>query len=238
MKGKLYLIPAPLGENPVSQVIPEFVRQIVDSLEYFFVEEIKTARRYLRRLNISRKIESLEFFSLNEHTNFQEITRVLLPILSEHSVGLISEAGCPSVADPGSDLVRVAHSLDIQVVPLTGPSSIFLSLMSSGMNGQNFAFVGYLPIKKDERIAKIRFLEKRSHSEKQTQIFIETPYRNQQLLADILQTCKDSTYLCVAADLTLETEYIKTLRIGEWKCLTTNFHKRPAVFLIYSDKNF
>lgn len=232
--GKLYLIPAPLGDSaPVDMVIPAGTLSILRSIRYFVVEELRTARRYLSKAGIGVPIDSLHFFELNEHTpQEQDIAPYLQAALEGHHVGLLSEAGVPAVADPGARLVRLAHQKNIAVVPLTGPSSLLLALMASGLNGQSFAFAGYLPIKSHERQQRLRLLEKRSAAEQQTQLFIETPYRNEALLADMLSTCHPGTLLCIAANLTEPDAFIKTQTIAEWKTTTVDLHKKPVVFLL------
>ncbi|MDP4187710.1 MAG: SAM-dependent methyltransferase [Bacteroidota bacterium] len=232
MSGKLYLIPNTLGEYNIDQVIPAHVKNIVNTLDYFVVENERTARRYLSRMGISKPIDQLFFTVLDEHSRNEEVESMLAPLFKNFDVGIISEAGVPAVADPGSALVNLAHKHQIQVIPLVGPSSIILSLMASGLNGQNFAFRGYLKIKKEERLKQIRMLEKCSQVEKQTQIFIETPYRNEQLFDDLVSNCQPETLLCIAADITLSTEFISTKAIKEWKKKKPDIKKRPAIFLL------
>lgn len=232
MNGKLYLIPTTLGESPINKVIPGFVIDIINQTKHYIVEDVKTARRYLIKAGIKTKIDDLTFFVLNKHSSPQEYESYLKPISVGFHVGIISEAGAPGVADPGADIVKIAHEKNIEVVPLVGPSSILLSVMASGLNGQNFAFNGYLPIQKSDRVKTLKDLEKRSYIEKQTQLFIETPYRNNHLIEDILTTCQPETMLCIAADITLETEFIKTKPIKEWKKQVPDLNKRPAIFLI------
>jgi 16S rRNA (cytidine1402-2'-O)-methyltransferase len=232
MNGKLYLIPTTLGdENPFS-VLPSEIKQVVASIRNFIVEDERTARRFLRKIDPGIVIDNLTFKELNKRTRFDDMVLFLTPIFEGNNVGIISEAGCPGVADPGADVVKVAHQKGIEVKPLVGPSSILLSLMASGLNGQSFAFVGYIPVKHPARGKSIRHLEHRSISEDQTQIFIETPYRNNTLLEDLVKTLDEKTRLCVACDLTPETEYIKTQSIREWKKQRPDLHKRPAIFLI------
>ncbi len=233
MKGKLYLIPATLGDSKIEAVIPEDVKNIVNSINHYIVENQRTARRYLKKLGIKTPIDKLTFYTLNKHTLPDEINNFLQPVFQGRNVGIISEAGCPGIADPGSEIVKLAHQKNIRVIPLTGPSSIFLALMASGMNGQNFAFVGYLPIKKDEKLKRIRFLENRSFAENQTQIFMEAPYRNQHLLNDILKTCQSNTLLCLSVNITLEKEFIQTKTISEWKKNIPDINKMPAIFLLH-----
>ena len=233
MSGILYFIPTTLGDSPINNVIPNNVKDTVNSINFYVVENIRTARRYLRRLDISTPIDELTFFTLNKHTTADELTQFLVPISKNNNVGVISEAGAPGVADPGADIVKIAHKKNIKIVPLVGPSSILLSLMASGLNGQNFSFLGYIPIKNPERIKKIKIIEKNSFSFNQTQIFIEAPYRNQSLLTDILQNCNAQTMLCIACDITLDTEFIKTKSIAEWKKSIPQINKRPTIFLLH-----
>jgi 16S rRNA (cytidine1402-2'-O)-methyltransferase len=230
--GKLYLIPTTLGESDISHVIPSDIQDIVKNIKYFIVENIRTARRYLRKLDSQLNIDELEFYELNQHTDGRMVEEYLDPISKGFDVGIISEAGCPGIADPGAEVVKYAHIRQIRVIPLVGPSSILLSLMASGMNGQNFAFIGYIPVKHAERVKAIKEIEKRSVVEKQTQIFIEAPYRNAPLLNDLINTLGDQTRLCVACDLTLEKEYIKTQTVAQWKKGAPDISKRPAIFLI------
>ena len=233
MSAKIYLIPTTLGDSPVENVIPKYVVDIINQTQHYIVENIKTARRYLIKAGIKTKIDDLTFYELNKHSSPEEYDSYLNPIKENKNIGIISEAGTPGVADPGADIVAIAHRRNIPVVPLVGPSSILLSVMASGLNGQSFAFVGYLPIKKPERIKRIKELERRSQVENQTQLFIETPYRNQHLLEDILSNCSPETKLCIATDITLESEFIKTKSIKEWKKGIPNLHKRPTIFLIH-----
>ena len=214
--GKLYLIPTPLGENDPAEVLPKPVTDKACSLRCFVVEELRTARRVLSRYGLRGHIDELEFHVLNEHTAPAEV-EAMLPLFEGQDVGLLSEAGLPAVADPGAALVALCHRHGIQVVPLVGPSSLMLALMASGLNGQSFAFRGYIPAKTDERRAAIKELEKQSRALNQSQILIETPYRNDTLLADLLQVLSPATRLCVAADLSLPTEYIRTRTVAEWR---------------------
>src|SRR5659263_410926 len=230
--GNLYLIPTTLGESDTTRVIPSEVSDIVKGISYFIVENIRTARRYLRKMDPTLNIDNLTFFELNQHTDSQVTEEYLNPILQGFDVGIISEAGCPGIADPGAEVVKQAHLKQIKVIPLVGPSSILLSLMASGMNGQNFAFIGYIPVKSAERVKAIKEIERRSGVEKQTQIFIEAPYRNTQLINDLINTLNDQTRLCIACDITLNTEYIKTQTVVQWKKGVPDLNKRPAIFLI------
>ena len=234
MKGTIYLIPTTLGDSEINSVLPETVRDTVDSISYFIVENLRTARRYIRKLLSEKDINGLTFFELNKHTDPKEIPSFIIPALSGNDIGIISEAGNPGIADPGSSIVKAAHMKNIKVVPLVGPSSVLLALITSGLNGQNFAFNGYLPVKPIERIKKLQFLEKRSKIENQTQIFMETPYRNMKMLEDILNTCRKNTLLCIAADITLKTEFIKTKTITEWKKHIPQINKRPAIFILHA----
>lgn len=230
-KGKLYLIPAPLGDNDPSEVLPQYVLETACSLSCFVVEETRTARRFLSRYGLKGRIDSLEFHELNEHTLEQEVNSLSL-LFEGRDVGLITEAGLPAVADPGAALVALCHREGIEVVPLTGPSSLMMALMSSGLNGQSFAFNGYLPAKTEERRAAIRRMERLSASTKQTEIFIETPYRNDSLLKDMLEILSPSTMLCIAADLTLPTQTISCCSVSQWRKKKFEIGKRPCVFLI------
>jgi 16S rRNA (cytidine1402-2'-O)-methyltransferase len=231
-KGKLYLIPSPLGENDPAEVIPGPVLKSLEGFRTFVVEEVRTVRRYLSRAGLKGKIGDLEFHELNEHTDAATIEGYLKLFEDGNDVALISEAGLPAVADPGAQLVALAHRHGIEVVPAVGPSSLMLALMSSGLNGQSFAFVGYIPAKTDERRARLRTLEKLSGQLKQTQIMIETPYRNDSFFADILSVCSPSTKVCVAANITMPDAYIKTKSVDEWKKSGLTIGKRPCVFLI------
>ena len=231
-KGKLYLIPSPLGDNDPAEVIPAPVLESLTGFRKFVVEEIRTARRYLSRAGLKGKIGELEFHELNEHTDAATIEGYLRLFEDGSDVALISEAGLPAVADPGAQLVALAHAHGIEVVPAVGPSSLMLALMASGLNGQSFAFCGYIPAKTDERRSKLRTLEKVSAQLKQTQILIETPYRNDSLFADILAVCGPSTKICVAANITLPDAYIKTKKVAQWKKEGLVIGTRPCVFLI------
>ena len=231
MKGTLYLIPSPLGENDLAEVLPDSVLERARSIGTFVVEEVRTARRYLSKAGLKGHIDELRFFTLNEHTAPGEVEE-LLGLFDEGDVGLISEAGLPAVADPGAQLVALCHSRDIRVVPLVGPSSLMLALMASGLNGQSFAFCGYLPAKPEERRKAIRAAEKRSAELSQTQIFIETPYRNDAFLKDLAEVCHPSTQITMAADITLPSETIATKTAAQWRKALPSIGKRPCVFLI------
>ena len=231
-KGKLYLIPSPLGENDPSEVIPQPVLQSLESFSTFVVEEVRTARRYLSRAGLKGKIGALKFYELNEHTDAATVESYLKLFDDGNDVALISEAGLPAVADPGAQLVALAHRHGIEVIPAVGPSSLMLALMASGLNGQSFAFCGYIPAKTEERKSKLRTLEKVSGQLRQTQILIETPYRNDSLLNDILSVCSASTRICIAANITMPDAYIKTKTVAQWKKEGIVIGKRPCVFLI------
>ena len=231
-KGKLYLIPSPLGENDPAEVIPAPVLESLQHFRTFVVEEVRTARRYLSRAGLRGRIGELEFFELNEHTEQAVIEGYLKLFENGNNVALISEAGLPAVADPGAQLVALAHQNGIDVIPFVGPSSLMLSLMASGLNGQSFAFCGYIPAKTDERRARLKTLEKVSGQLRQTQILIETPYRNDSLFADILAVCAPSTRVCVACNITMPDAYIKTMKVAQWKKEGLVIGKRPCVFLI------
>ncbi len=232
--GTLYLIPVPLGEGgDLNAVIPEQARRLAATLHTFVVEHPKTARQFLKQTGTAIPLQEIRTLTLDEHTRPEELETLLQPLLAGEDIGLLSEAGCPAVADPGANLVRLAHSRNIRVVPLVGPSSILLALMASGLNGQSFAFLGYLPAEKTERVKKITEIEQSSQRMNQSQIFIETPYRNNQLLQDLVETCDGETELSVASDLTLSSESVMTKRISEWKKKLPDYNKRPTVFLLY-----
>jgi len=232
LKGVLYLIPSPLGDNDPKEVIPATVMELASTLKHFVVEEVRTARRYLSKIGLKGRIDSLEFYELNEHTKPQEVEAYIKILLSGESMGLISEAGLPAVADPGSLLVELAHNNGIEVKPMVGPSSLMMALMASGMNGQSFAFTGYLPVKPEERRARIKHLEKLSLTQHQTQIIIETPYRNNSLLGDMLLACSPKTRLCIAAEISLEGAFIKTKTIEQWGREKVDLNKKPCVFIL------
>jgi len=229
---KVYLIPTTLGESRLEAVLPAETRNILVSVSFFIVENVRTARRFLKLADKEIDIDKLTFFELNKHTRPEDLHRYLDPVKNGYDVGIISEAGCPGIADPGADIVRIAHERNIRVVPLVGPSSILLSLMASGLNGQNFAFNGYLPIKEPEKSRTIKMLENRVYTEGQSQIFIEAPYRNIQLFNDLTRNCSSKTLLCVAADVTLETEFILTKPVSYWRKNQPDIQKRPAIFII------
>lgn len=229
----LYLIPTTLGDTELDKILPSGNAEIVSSIRYFIVENIRTTRRFLKKINREINIDEITFFELNQHTKPEEISRFLQPLKAGNDMGIISEAGCPAIADPGADVVALAQTQNFNVVPLVGPSSILLSLMASGFNGQSFAFLGYLPVQQGERIKALKKMENRIYSEHQTQIFIETPYRNMKMLEDIIATCQPDTKLCIAADITLNTEFIKTKTVSAWKNQFPDLNKRPTIFLIY-----
>ena len=229
----LYLIPNLLGETPVEQVLPTYNHEIIMGIRHFIVEDVRTARRFLKLVDRSIDIDQLTFYTLNKHTRPDEIAGMLKPLEEGFAMGVISEAGCPAVADPGADVVAIAQRKNLKVVPLVGPSSIILAVMGSGFNGQSFAFNGYLPIEPDERVKTLKKLEQRAYSEGQTQLFIETPYRNSKMMADILKACRPQTRLCIAAGLTTDQEYICTRTVKEWSGRLPNLDKIPTIFLIY-----
>ena len=231
-KGRLFLIPVPLGQTPVETVLPTHVLDCARQLKHFVAENAKSARAFLKSLPSDTPLQQIEIHELNEHSSTKVLPELLAPLLAGIDVGLISEAGCPAVADPGANLVALAHQEGIQVLPLIGPSSILLALMGSGLSGQNFAFHGYLPAKDDLRQKKIRELEKDSLQQKRTQIFIETPYRNQQMLNALIGCCAPHTKICLATDLTLPSESIITGTPAEWRRRTTTLDRRPTVFLL------
>jgi 16S rRNA (cytidine1402-2'-O)-methyltransferase len=232
--GKLYLIPVMMGEdsNP-KDVLPEAVVKTIEMIDYYIVENEKTARKHIKKILPEKKQPTLHISILNKHTDALEHNRMLEPCLSGINVGLMSEAGCPAVADPGAVIAKIAHQKGIQVVPLVGPSSILMAMMASGFNGQSFAFNGYLPIDKSDKKSALKNFEKISMDRNQSQIFIETPYRNNKLFEDLIQLLSADTYLCIATDITLPTEYIKTKRISEWKKSKIDLHNRPTIFVIH-----
>ncbi len=229
----LYLIPTSLGETDLDRILPAYNNEIVNRLDFFIVEDVRTARRFLKKINPATDIDSKTFYVLNQHTRPEEISGFLKPLSEGREVGVISEAGCPAIADPGADVVAIAQEKGFKVVPLVGPSSILLALMASGFNGQSFAFNGYLPVQPADRTKAIKRLENRAHNEKQSQIFIETPYRNMKMLQDIISVCQPSTRLCIAADITLETEFIHTKTVNDWKKQLPDLNKRPCIFILY-----
>lgn len=230
--GKLYLIPVTLGDTPPLEVMPGMVQNIIETIDQYVVENEKTARRFIKQICPKKPQPSLKLHALNKHTDPTEIPNFLDPCLSGISMGLMSEAGVPGVADPGAEVVRIAHEKGIQVVPLVGPSSILMAMMSSGMNGQNFAFTGYLPIDQKEKRNELKRLERLSKDYNQAQLFIETPYRNNKMLDELCNTLNGNTRLCIACDITLPTEFIVTKPISVWKSNKPDLHKRPALFII------
>ena len=229
----LYLIPCTLGDTPIEKVLPAYNHDIVVAIRHFIVEDIRSARRFLKKVDRDINIDELTFYELNKHTSPEAIASYLKPLQAGEAMGVISEAGCPAVADPGADVVAIAQRKKLKVVPLVGPSSIILSVMASGFNGQSFAFHGYLPIDGGERAKTLKQLESRAYAEHQTQLFIETPYRNLKMFDDILRSCRPQTRLCIAANLTCEDEYAVTRTIAEWKGQRPPIDKIPCMFLIY-----
>jgi len=234
MTGKLYLIPSSMGEG-AAQALPQYVLDVVHHLDTFIAERPKTARRFLKTIHTPVAFAEMTFYELNKHTDEVERSTFLDKIFEGKDIGLLSEAGCPGVADPGAEIVAMAHRRNVEVIPFVGPSSILLALMASGMNGQQFTFVGYLPSKPNERIKALKREESRSISNRQTRIFIETPYRNNPLIQDAIKHLSPATQFCIAADLTLPTQYIRTKTIRDWqKNPPPDLHKRPAIFLLYN----
>jgi len=233
--GKLYLLPVPLGPDAdPKEVLPETVARSIEFIDHYIVENEKTARRFIKAIFPAKKQPELKLSVLNKHTQTSEHADFIKPCLEGKNVGLMSEAGCPGVADPGAVIVKLAHDKGIQVVPLVGPSSILLAIMASGMNGQSFAFNGYLPIDKADKKTALKNFEKLSQDKNQSQLFIETPYRNNKLMEDILNILQPKTLLCIAADITLPTEYIRTKTIAQWKKEKTDLHNRPCIFILHS----
>lgn len=233
MKGKIYLIPNFLGESPSERNFPMENLRVIKSIKHFIVEDIRTVRRFLKRVDKTINIDELTFYELNKHTLATNVPSYLKPADQGFDIGIVSEAGCPGVADPGADVVAIAHQRGLQVVPLIGPSSILLSMMASGMNGQNFAFVGYLPVEKAGNVKALKQLEDRAIREHQTQIFIETPFRNAKMMEDLLFALRPSTRLCVACNVTCDDEYIVTKTIAQWRAdKLPDLTKKPTIFLI------
>lgn len=236
MTGKLYLIPTPIAEGPFNQFFPAFNAEIINQIDYYIVEELRTARRFLRYAGINKRIDELTFFELNEHTQGVELNEYLQPCLDGHNVGLMSEAGIPCVADPGNVAVAKAHQLDIPVVPLIGPSSLILALMGSGLNGQSFTFHGYLPVGPDDRERRIKALEADAIKTGRTQMFIETPYRNRRMIDSICRVCQPATRLCIAANVTAQDQLLKMQSISKWRKYFSDeknlLGKQPCIFLI------
>lgn len=233
MKGKLLLFPTTLGDSDLNHILPVFNIELISQIKHFIVEDLRTARRFLKKCNRDIDIDSLQFFELNKHTSKDDIINFLNPLKRGNDVGLISEAGCPAIADPGADVVSLAQEADIQVIPLVGPSSILLAMMASGFNGQSFAFNGYLPIDLKEKKDLLKKMEHRIFNEKQTQIFIETPYRNMKTISEIIQLGSPALKLCIAADITLSSEYIKTRYLKSWTGKLPDLNKRPAIIILY-----
>ncbi len=233
--GKLYLIPTTLGaETEPLEVLPISIKRVIEETDNFIVENEKTARRFIKKICPKKSQSQLKLQILNKFTDSLELQSFLRPCHEGENIGIISEAGCPGIADPGAEIVKIAHSKHIQSIPLVGPSSILLALMASGMNGQNFAFNGYLPIDKAEKKKALKSFEKRSRELDQSQIFIETPYRNDKLVVDILQSLKPDTNLCIATDITLSSEFIQTRTVKSWKTQKLDLHKRPTIFIIHA----
>lgn len=233
--GKLYLVPLPIAAGTHTQVIPDYVSQVVKQLEHFLAEDIRTARRYVKALGHLQPMATLQFVCLDKYTTAQQVAKYMQPVLQGKDIGLLAEAGCPGVADPGATAVQYAHQHSIEVVPLVGPCSMLLALMASGLNGQCFAFHGYLPIDQSKRKEVIKKLENAAWKQQQTQIFIETPYRNNALLATILATCQAHTLLCIGQNITAQGGWIKTKTIQQWRAHLPELHKVPAVFLLYGE---
>ena len=233
METALYLLPVTLGDTPIEKVLPSYNKEIISGIRYFIVEDVRSARRFLKKVDREIDIDALTFYPLNKHTSPEDISGYLQPLVGGASMGVISEAGCPAVADPGADVVAIAQRKGYKVVPLVGPSSILMSVMGSGFNGQSFAFHGYLPIDASQRTNAIKKLEGRIYSENQTQLFIETPYRNNKLAEELIRTCRPSTKLCIASNITCEDEYIHTRPVKEWAGKVPDLSKKPTIFLIY-----
>ncbi len=234
MSGRLLMIPTVIAEDTQETTISPGAKNAILGCDYFFVENVRTARRYISSLKLGLTIEDLTFEILDKKTSFEDCFDLIQPLMEGKTAGVISESGCPGVADPGARLVHMAHQFGVQVVPYVGPSSILMALMASGFNGQSFTFHGYLPIDKKARQHSIRSLEKESFEKNRTQIFMDTPYRNEQLLRDILKTARKDTFLCVAKDITGKNEHIITRPVSKWKVGDMTLHKSPAIFLIYS----
>lgn len=233
MDAALYLLPVTLGDTPVDKVLPAYNREVIRGIKHFIVEDVRSARRFLKKVDAEINIDELTFYPLNKHTSAEEVSGYLKPLEEGAPMGVISEAGCPAVADPGADVVAIAQRKNLRVVPLVGPSSILLSVMGSGFNGQSFAFHGYLPIEPGERTKRLKELESRIYTESQTQLFIETPYRNNKMAEEVLRTCRPQTKLCIAANLTCDGEYIRTKSVKEWKGKLPDLNKIPCIFLLY-----
>ena len=232
LKGKIYLIPCTLGTTSPTEVLPLVVKKTIENIDIFIVENEKNARRFIKNICPKKSQPSLVINTINKYTLDSEIPDMLNPCMAGQHIGVLSDAGCPGIADPGAAVVEQAHIKGIKVIPLVGPSSILLAMMASGLNGQNFSFNGYLPIDKKERKAEIKRLEKLSSDFQQSQLFIETPYRNNQMLESLINALFPETKLCVAVDITLPTEYIKTFTVDEWKRKKIDLHKRPTLFIL------
>ncbi|MEI3470275.1 MAG: SAM-dependent methyltransferase [Bacteroides intestinalis] len=232
METALYLLPVTLGDTPIETVLPSYNKEIILGIRHFIVEDVRSARRFLKKVDREIDIDALTFYPLNKYTSPEDISGYLKPLVAGQSMGVISEAGCPAVADPGADVVAIAQRKNLKVVPLVF-SSIIMSVMGSGFNGQSFAFHGYLPIEPGERAKKLKTLEQRVYAEQQTQLFIETPYRNNKMVEDILSNCRPQTKLCIAANITCEGEYIKTKTVKEWQGKVPDLSKIPCIFLLY-----
>lgn len=234
MENALYLLPVTLGDTEIDNVLPSYNREIIRQIKSFIVENVRSARRFLKKVDRDINIDELTFYLMDKHTDAAKMASYLKPLEEGNAMGVISEAGCPAVADPGADVVAVAQRKNLRVIPMVGPSSIIMSVMGSGFNGQSFAFNGYLPIEPAERTKRIKQLETRAYTEDQTQLFIETPYRNHKMLEELLRTCKPSTRLCIASGITCAEEYIHTHTIAEWKKIKLHdLSKIPTIFLIY-----
>lgn len=233
MEPALYLLPVTLGDTLLDKVLPSYNLEVIAHIRHFIVEDVRSARRFLKKVNKEFDIDSMTFYPLNKHTSPADISGYLKPLQEGKPMGVISEAGCPAVADPGADVVAIAQQKNLKVVPLVGPSSIILSVMASGFNGQSFSFNGYLPIEAGERAKKLKQLEQRVYTEQQTQLFIETPYRNNRLMEDILHHCRPQTKLCIAANITCEDQYIKTQSVKNWQGHLPDLSKTPCIFLLY-----
>ncbi len=234
-KGKLYLIPTRLGDDVPLEVLPISIKKVLEQVNHYIVENEKPARRFIKKVSPSKSQRSLVIQTVNKYTDSSEIPAYLSPCLNGESIGLMSDAGCPGIADPGAEVIKIAHEKGIKVIPLVGPSSILLAMMSSGMNGQSFTFNGYLPIDKADRKSTIKQLEKVSLEKNQAQIFIETPYRNDKMFADLKTILHPNTHLCIASDITLTTEFITTKKMSEWQKEEIDLHKRPTIYIIQRD---
>lgn len=233
MQASVFLIPVTLGETSIEQVLPPYNKEVILTIQHFIVENIRTARRFLKKVDAEINIDELTFYELNKHTKAEDIESYLAPIGKGFHVGIISESGCPAIADPGSDIVAIAQQRNYNVVPLVGPSSILLSVMASGFNGQSFAFIGYLPVDDSDRVKRLKTMEQRIFTEHQTQIFIETPYRNHKLVEELIKVCSPTIKLCIAMNITCQDEYIKTKPIKQWAKNLPDMNKQTCIFLLY-----